>query len=439
MRRLLGALTVRGRSFVAAGFAAAACGLFIPEVDLLRIGCLLMALPLLSAAGAGRARYRLSCERRLIPPRLPAGQSSEQTIRLVNVSRLRTGLLLCEDTVPYALGSRPRFVIQGIGGGGRREFRYQLGSDTRGKYTIGPLQVRVADSFGLVSIMRAFSSTSTLTVTPRIIPLTRPPLAGNWLGDSEHGRRSIAASGEDDVAPRAYRTGDGLHRVHWRSTARHGELMVRREEQYWRNTASLFLDTRRSAYTDQLFELAVTATASIGVHLAGEGFDARFVTDAGEVPRQGAFRDTLLDTLAVIRQSRASSVGPGIEALSGAGGQIVAVLGLMTDAEARELAAARRGTAPGLALLILPPDRSWAARGAACGQIMTGAGWRVATVPDGARLPAAWQELHQASAAMAFAGGATGPVGVTDTGGVTDTIGATDPAGMTEAGEVTGA
>jgi uncharacterized protein (DUF58 family) len=270
-------------------------------------------------------------------------------------------------------------------------------------------------------------------------------VAGNWLGDSEHGRRSIAASGEDDVAPRAYRTGDGLHRVHWRSTARHGELMVRREEQYWRNTASLFLDTRRSAYTDQLFELAVTTAASIGVHLAGEGFDAKFVTDAGEVPRQGAFRDTLLDTLAVIRPSRATSVGLGIEALSGAGGQIVAVLGLMTDAEARELAAARRGTAPGLALLLLPDDRGWAARGASCAQIMTGAGWRVATVPDGARLPAAWRELHQAGAAMAFAGGATsagggtGADGAMGTVGVTDTAGATGAVGMTGAGEVSGA
>src|SRR5215472_4472341 len=266
MRRLIGALTVRGRSFVAAGFAAAACGLFIPEVDLLRIGCLLMALPLLSAAGAGRARYRLSCERRLVPPRLPAGQSSEQTVRLANVSRLRTGLLLCEDTVPYALGGRPRFVLDGIGAGGSREFRYTARPDTRGKYTLGPLQVRVADSFGLVSIGRAFTSTSTLTVTPRIIPLTRPPLPGNWLGDSEHGKRSISAIGEDDVAPRAYQTGDGLHRVHWRSTARYGELMVRREEQYWRNTASLFVDTRRAAHLRSSFEFAVTAAASIGVH-----------------------------------------------------------------------------------------------------------------------------------------------------------------------------
>ena len=238
----------------------------------------------------------------------------------------------------------------------------------------------MADSFGLVSITRAFTSTSVLTVTPRIVPLARPPLGGYWLGDSEHGRRSIAASGEDDVAPRAYRTGDSLHRVHWRSTARYGELMVRREEQYWRNTASLFLDTRRSSYSSSMFELAVTAAASIGVHLAGEGFEARFVTSEGEVPRQGSFRDTLLDTLAVLRPSRAASLEVGLQALGTGGGQLIAVLGDIAAG-----AGAGSWRRPGAA-----PPRGWrcssrrpgAAHVTASAQILAGAGWRVAVVPD---------------------------------------------------------
>jgi uncharacterized protein (DUF58 family) len=407
MGKLFGALTTRGRSFVAAGVAAVACGVLIPEPDLLRIGVLLMGLPLLSSFGASRARYRLSCVRRVSPGRVPAGLPVEVSIRLSNVSRLRTGLLLGEDTVPYGLGSRPRFVLDGIGSGGSKEFRYQIRPDTRGKYTVGPLQVRVADTFGLVSIGRSFTSTSVLTVTPRIIPLSRPPLPGNWLGDSEHGRRSISASGEDDAAPRAYRTGDGLHRVHWRSTARYGELMVRREEQHWRNTASLFLDTRRAAHgAASSFEFAVTAAASIGVHLAGEGFDATLVTDTGEVPHQGTFRDTLLDTLAVIRPSHANGIGAGIDALTITGGQIVAILGTLTADQATQLAAARRGTAQALALLLVPDDPR-PGHGPTATEILVGAGWRVGTAPDAARLATAWQELQQgstgvpASAAMA--------------------------------------
>jgi uncharacterized protein (DUF58 family) len=386
MRTLLLTLTTRGRSFVAAGVTALLCGLLIPEPDLVRIGALLVALPLLAGLGAGRTRYRLSCSRRVTPARVPVGQPAEMTIRLTNVTRLRTGLLLAEDTVPYALGSRPRFVLDGIGRSGSHDFSYQVRSDARGKYVIGPLRVRVADSFGLVEINRAFASTSTLTVTPKVIPLSRAPLAGNWLGGDD-GRRSIAASGDDDVAPRAYQTGDPLRRVHWRSTARYGELMVRREEQHWRNTATLFLDTRRQAHgTAASFELAVSAAASVGVHLAEEGFDARLVTEAGPIPRQGSFHDALLDTLAVVRPANSGSLHGGISALRAAGGQIIAVLGSMTQEEAAELAATRSGGTQAMALVL---GSSQAV------QILASAGWRAVRVTGDTSLATAWQELHR--------------------------------------------
>jgi uncharacterized protein (DUF58 family) len=387
MRTLLLTLTTRGRSFVAAGVTALLCGLLIPEPDLVRIGALLVALPLLSGLGASRTRYRLSCTRRVTPARVPVGQQAEMTVRLKNVTRLRTGLLLAEDTVPYALGSRPRFVLDGIGRGGAYDFRYQLRSDARGKYVIGPLRVRVADSFGLVEINRAFASTSTLTVTPKIIPLSRAPLSGNWLGGDE-GRLSIAASGDDDVAPRPYQTGDPLRRVHWRSTARYGELMVRREEQHFRNTATLFLDTRRLAYgTAASFELAVSAAASVGVHLADEGFDARLVTEAGLIPRQGSFHDALLDTLAVVKPAESGSLHAGLSALRAGAGQTVAVLGNLTQEEAAELAATRSGGTQAMALVL--------GSGKQAVHILTSAGWRAMLVTTDMPLDAAWQQLHQ--------------------------------------------
>jgi hypothetical protein len=150
-----------------------------------------------------------------------------------------------------------------------------------------------------------------------------------------------------------------------------------------------------------MFELAVTAVASIGVHLAGEGFDARFVTELGEVPRQGSFRDTLLDTLAVLQPSRATRLDAGIQALSSADGQLIAVLGELTAGQAQELAAARRGNAQALALILAEDERTVAASARA----LTGAGWRVAVVTEPARLPTAWQELHRGVAR----GGSTVP------------------------------
>ena len=56
--------------------------------------------------------------------------------------------------------------------------------------------------------------------------------------------RTAAASGEHDIATREYRYGDDLRRVHWRSTARRGELMVRRDEQPHQMQATVLVDRR---------------------------------------------------------------------------------------------------------------------------------------------------------------------------------------------------
>jgi uncharacterized protein (DUF58 family) len=402
MRGIFGSLTTRGRSFVAAGGAATVCGLAIPEPDLVRVGALLVILPLVSALIARRSRYRLACSRRLDPPRVPAGQATVVTARLENVSRLRTAILLAEDVTPYTLGSRPRFVLDEIEPGGSRELSYQIRSDTRGKFTIGPLRVRVADAFGLVEISRSFSTTSTLVVTPKIYPLPRAAAPSSWLGEGDGGMRTISAIGEDDAAPRAYQNGDALRRVHWRSTARYGELMVRREEHQWRNSASVFLDTRRAAHvgtgSSATFEFAVSAAASIGAHLTGEGFRARLITEAGEIAPRGTFQDTLLDMLAVISPSREISLAPGAAALTHAGGQLIAVLGRLSAADARMLAASRRGNAPAMALMVAA--WSWTSDAvpeetARTAEILAAAGWHVAVVTASTPLAAAWQQLHR--------------------------------------------
>src|SRR5580700_10214929 len=341
MRARLAGLTTRGKSFLAAGVAAGAFGLGLGERALLSIGIVLIALPLLAALATSRARYRIRSARQISPPRVPAGQTAAVSLRLENISRLPTGLLLAEDTLPYSLGTRPRFVLERIEQGGWRELTYPIQSGSRGKYTIGPLQVRVADAFGLVELTRAFAARSTLVVTPAIVPLPSMPLAGNWRGEGGGHTPTADTAGEDDLVPRAYRDGDQLRRVHWRSTARHGELMVRREEQRWRNRAVLFLETRLGGHGGRgpasSFEYAVSAAASIGVHLAREEMDIEFVTDAGKVTAPGSFEDVLLDTLAVIRPSRNTSLGPGLAQLpADTSGLFIVVAGNLTGGQARQ-------------------------------------------------------------------------------------------------------
>ena len=414
MRALINALTTRGKTFLAVGCAAVVAGFGLDEADLLRLGVLLMMLPLLSALVATRARYRLSCTRQVQPRRVPAGRQAEVLIRLSNVSRMRTGLLLAEDLGQHSGTGRPRFVLGAIEAGGSRDLTHQVQMDGRGRYTIGPLQIRVADAFGLVSIGRSFATKSTLVVTPDIVPLPQVAMAGSRLGDGESGMRTVAAAGEDDIAPRAYRDGDELRRVHWRSTARYGELMVRREEQQWHNRALLLLDTRRAAYVGagpgSPFEIAVSAAASIGAHLAGQGIDTRLVTDSGAVTPAGPAAESLMERLAVIQPSRNVDLRRGVATLRASSrGQVIAVCGMMSPPQARLLAACHQGTTPAMALLFDGahweagrPARGGSASALAASDILIAAGWRVAVVTAGTSLADAWRELHSPAVAGLF-------------------------------------
>ncbi|QXJ25391.1 DUF58 domain-containing protein [Actinomadura graeca] len=432
MRRALAGLTTRGRSFVAAGATAIVCAFVLGERDLLRAGVLVLVLPLLSTLAVSRTRYRLACARRLAPGRLPVGHEARVDLRLENVSRLPSGLLMVEDQVPYTLGGRARFVLDRIEPRGSRELGYRIRSDVRGRYRVGPLTVRLADPFGMVELVRSFSLSDRLTVTPAIVPLPAGRLAGAWTGGGDSVARAVSAAGEDDVAPREYRHGDDLRRVHWRSTARHGELMVRREEQHWQSSGTLFFDTRRGAHWGDgpggSFEQGVSVTASIGVHLGRTGMSLRYVTDAGEVLRavasvDGAFEGLLLDRLAVCDLSRNPALTQGLAELRGSlgsgregDGLVVAVFGSLTAEEARSVAAARRGTATCVAVLVgvaAPEDgaapagdaadAARAAAEAAAGLLRAG-GWRVLTVRSASELAAAWS---QAGRAEHFAGGAS--------------------------------
>jgi hypothetical protein len=110
-----------------------------------------------------------------------------------------------------------------------------------------------------------------------------------------------------------------------------------------------------------------------------------------------------------------------VQALGSAGGQLIAVLGDISPGQARELAAARRGAVAGVALILAEEGH-----GAQAAQVLAGAGWRVAVVPDAVRLAAAWQELFRGGA-----GGLAGTAGVITGSGTPAEAGTATGAGTT--------
>jgi uncharacterized protein (DUF58 family) len=406
MGAALRGLTTRGRSFLAAAAAAGVSALFLGEKDLFRVAALLALLPLLAALVVARTRYRLSCTRTLTPNRVQAGSPTQVMLTLQNLSRLPTGLMLLEDQVPYALGSRPRFVLNRLVARQVSQVSYTVRADVRGRYILGPLSVRLTDPFGLCELTRSFTSTEKLVVTPVVTPLPPVRIGGEWSGNGESRSRSIAVHGEDDAATREYRHGDDLRKVHWRSTARTGEMMVRREEQPWHTTATLLLDTRSGAHRGDgpasSFEWAVSAAASAGVHLGRSGYITRLLTDSELDLSSGIAggEGVLLDFLAEVRPSKTNTIADGVRRLRrDSSGLVVAVTGFLSPEEAQLLASARPGGTTNVAVLVdaaswvsLPPAQKAAAdeRYTATAHTLLLGGWRVLRARHGTRIDQLW-------------------------------------------------
>ncbi len=417
MREALSSMTTRGRAFLAAGVTAGVCAILLGQDDLLRVGALLVLLPVVTAYFLGRSRYRLGLVRSVTPSQVQAGQQTRVQLDLTNDGRMPTGLLLLEDQVPYVLGTRPRFVVDRMGPKWKRSVGYVIRSDVRGKYFIGPMTVRLSDPFGLVELNRAFTSTTSLVVTPRVFQLPAIPLSGAWTGSGDNRPRAFASGSAEDVTVREYRRGDDLRRVHWRSSAHAGELMVRREEQPWQSRATLFLDNRRSSHRGSgaasSMEHAVTIAASIAVHLVQRGFVVRLVTAVGEEPggswhEHGALAaetGPLLESLAVVTEVDRSHLDTRWLQDLGHSGLLIAVVGDLTEYDKPAFSRMRHSASGSMAVTLDLDGWGRSQPTTPASEESSGAswlkahGWKAVTARPGTPVSAVWQELGLVSGA----------------------------------------
>ncbi len=419
-------LTVRGRSFLVGGIAAAICSQVLGQPDLLRVAVLLIALPLICAIAVLRTQHQIKCTRMIEPGRVPAGDEAKVTLRLENESIVPSGLLLAEDTLPRGMSARPRFVIDRLDPRGVRDVYYRVRSEVRGRYRIGPLTIRVADPFGMCEIPRDFPGTDDLIVIPVVEHLPVVVLGGEWTGSNDNQPSSIPAAGEDDIAVREYRYGDSLHRVHWKATARRGELMVRREEQHRQSRATILLDVRAGAHHGEglrsSLEWGVSAAASLAIHLNRREYTLRVITETGtglagmgsdvSAP-QPDVEGLLLDALAVLVPSKIPSMRDASLSLSRSGSDslVIAVLGNLSRQDAADLARRRQGTTTAIALMMR--THSWRDGNPGSNDEaefehniaqLRNAGWKVLQVSAGDKLATIWPRAGRG------AHGATEPV-----------------------------
>lgn len=308
VRALIDSLTLRGKGLIAVGLGLGVGAVLSGQRDLLSVALVAILLPLVSLVIVSRTGFALGCTRTLSDRHICVGDQAEIVLTLENVGDRRTSTLLLADAIPPSMGLPTRRITDPLAPGEQRRIVTKISPQRRGAFTIGPLSVIAPDPLGLVRLRRWFRSADNVLVTPRIVPLSAGTPHAEHLGRGDATLAALAARGEDDVVPREYRFGDDLRRVHWRASARAGQLMVRREEQPWTRQAVLIVDDRRSAHAGHgphsSFENMLSATASIGAHLLSSGFDISVVGIDGALltPRLAGWdgHTLLLDSLAVL-------------------------------------------------------------------------------------------------------------------------------------------
>jgi uncharacterized protein (DUF58 family) len=394
-------LTGRGIAVLAAGASLWIAARIIGSQDLHIVAVGLVVLGALAAAAVRFLRQTLEAGRRLSLSRAFPGSLVRVELEVRNAGRSRTGVLLLEDRLPAGLGRAARAVLGGIPPRGKQTLSYSVRCRSRGRYRIGPLTAYVTDPFGLARTTISFSSQDDLIVYPEVEKLQPPRSSSAGGGPGTSRARHLLRSGEEFYTMRQYEVGDDLRRIHWRSVAKTGELMIRQHEAARRAAATLFLDTRaRILPSGDPFERAVSAAASLATTYARAGYALRLSTpDLAPVP---VTVDEVLETLALVEHSEARLLGPSLLRLRDAAGAFAALVVVTHVPEPAELPGLIRGAAgygPKLAVLVEPRDpnkldpeaREQAEhRKAGARQSLVRAGWNALVIGPTGRLGDVW-------------------------------------------------
>ena len=147
--------------------------------------------------------------------------------------------------------------------------------ERRGVYPNARVTIASAAPYGLLSARRQLQLPGEVVVFPRVYQTDSPAVVGSDMvtgGRFRGGRR--VNSGTNFSGVRGWQAGDSLKQVHWKSTAKRGELMVKTFEEELGGRVSLVLDC--SAVEPRVIDNAVRAAASLGVAALQEGHHVEF-------------------------------------------------------------------------------------------------------------------------------------------------------------------
>lgn len=189
--------------------------------------------------------------RRRLPLRTMVGAPTDVSIELTNTRRwLGSWLVLAEDQLQKIQPNSKRLTEKGVvlidevQPQRTTSARYELRFLERGRYRVGSTTISTRFPIGLGRGWRVIDNSADLMVHPhlgRLLPACRALLQAEMEGTAKAVPRASVHEGEF-YGLRNWQSGDSRRWVHWRTTAKRGELSVRQFEQLQRRQLSVVLD-----------------------------------------------------------------------------------------------------------------------------------------------------------------------------------------------------
>jgi uncharacterized protein (DUF58 family) len=273
-------MTRRGRLALALGATTYLAAWAFGSKILYPVGIGLPVAVLLAWLWTALANRPLGIRRTLASGERFEGDDVEVTVRLASKRRLVPARWTLRERIGK-LGE----IATPVGATGYA--RYVLEQLPRGRYEFQGSLAVIEDPFGLERVEQPLESPGALLVYPRLVELDR--LFSEGGRRSHDGRRLLLQrpSGFDLHSVRDYEHGDSLRKVHWRSTARRGQLMVKELEDSPRDEVAVVLDADPDAVVGESFDVQVRAAGSLLLSHVRRGRRAVLVVNGAHAEQQG--------------------------------------------------------------------------------------------------------------------------------------------------------
>lgn len=213
---------------------------------------------------ARRLERRLRVEREVDMVWASVGDFIHEIVRVVNDSASPASWVQIVDHSERVL--EPYNAVVSVPARSPRTRRLNHRCDRRGLFTLGPTTLLSGDPFGIYSVEIEDPRAHSVLITPPVLALKGVQVPSGGWGDDEERRSSAMHRSAADASVRPYAPGDSLRRVHWRVTARHDELVVRRMESATSGDWWILLDMEGGVQVgegwDSTLELGIVLAAS---------------------------------------------------------------------------------------------------------------------------------------------------------------------------------